>query len=102
MLRRSGRDLLSDWSDGSRRLVSVSSLRKSCPCALCREKSTAAPASVGQLPVLTAAEAKPLAIEGMQPVGNYAYRIDFSDGHHSGLYPVELIFELSTPVTTDA
>ena len=31
------------------------------------------------------AEARPLTIQGMKPVGNYAYSIDFSDGHGSGI-----------------
>lgn len=103
-LRRSGGELLSEWSDNTRRHVSVAALRKACPCALCKEKELAAPAAVGKLPVLSIAQTLPLAIDAMQPVGNYAYRIDFSDGHHSGLYPVELIYELSSlapPVALD-
>ena len=43
------------------------------------------------LPVTTAAEAKPLTIESMRPVGNYAYNILFSDGHHSGLFTLDLL-----------
>jgi len=27
----------------------------------------------------------------MDPVGNYAYRILFSDGHETGIYPLELL-----------
>jgi DUF971 family protein len=43
------------------------------------------------LPTLTVAETKPLTISGMRPVGNYAYKIDFSDGHSSGLFTMELL-----------
>jgi len=31
----------------------------------------------------SAAEAQPLRITAMKPVGNYAYSIDFSDGHNT-------------------
>ena len=31
---------------------------------------------------------------GMYPVGNYAYQIDFSDGHKTGIYSLELLREL--------
>ena len=38
------------------------------------------------LSVLTAAEARPLRIEGVKPIGNYAYGIAFSDGHNTGRF----------------
>ena len=53
-------------------------LRKACPCATCREKRAAPPSLPADLPVLSLAEARPLAILGMKPVGNYAYSIAFS------------------------
>ena len=46
------------------------------------------------LPVLSMAEAQPLRIEGMRPVGNYAYNIAFSDGHDSGIFTFEYLREL--------
>ena len=83
------------WSDGSRSSWTVSELRKACPCASCRqernspdESTDAAPA----LPVLSAAEAQPLRIEAMQPVGSYAYGITFSDGHSSGIFTFDLLY----------
>jgi DUF971 family protein len=50
------------------------------------------------LPVLSAAEARPLKVEGMRPVGNYAYAIAFSDGHDTGIYTLEFLRELGTDV----
>lgn len=49
------------------------------------------------LPVLSAAEARPLELQGMQPVGNYAYAVAFSDGHDTGIYTFELLREIGTP-----
>jgi DUF971 family protein len=35
-----------------------------------------------------------LAIAGMKPVGQYAYSVEFSDGHSSGIYTLEYLREL--------
>jgi len=51
-----------------------------------------------QLPTLTMAEAQPLRIVGMQPLGNYAYNVAFSDGHDTGIYTFELLRELGEEV----
>ena len=81
------------WSDGQRRQYTVRQLRDNCPCATCREKRQQ-PATPVLLPVLSAAEAQPLRITGMNPVGNYAYSIGFSDGHRTGIYTLEQLREL--------
>ena len=36
-----------------------------------------------------------LALQDMQPVGNYAYRIRFGDGHDSGIYTLERLRALA-------
>lgn len=82
------------WDDQTETVWTVWQLRKACPCATCREKKRAAagePAKPKGLPVITAAEAKPLQIESMRPVGNYAYNIAFSDGHGSGLFTLAML-----------
>lgn len=35
-------------------------------------------------------------IEGLEPVGNYAVRIIFGDGHESGLFTWETLYRLGT------
>jgi DUF971 family protein len=77
------------WSDSQVREYSVRELRDKCPCATCREKRNAPPPDPFQLPIISAAEAQPLRIAGMKPVGNYAYSIDFSDGHDTGIFTLE-------------
>jgi len=86
--------LLIDWSDGEQRMYTVRELRENCPCATCREKRAQPPAPAPLLQVLSPAEAQPLKIQGMRPVGNYAYSIDFSDGHDTGIYTLEFLKEL--------
>jgi DUF971 family protein len=88
--------LIIDWSDGQRRLYGVRELRDKCPCATCREKRALPAAPAPLLQVLSPAEARPLKIQGMRPVGNYAYTIDFSDGHDTGIFTLEFLRELGT------
>ena len=81
------------WSDGERTLHTPRQLRAACPCATCREER-AQPAPRGLLPVLRPEETVPLTIAGMKPVGQYAYSIEFSDGHSSGIYTLDYLREL--------
>ena len=73
---------------------SAKNLRDACPCATCREKRTV-PANRNPLQVLETSDLVVLTIREMQPVGQYAYKIFFSDGHDSGIYTLEYLRELS-------
>lgn len=37
-----------------------------------------------------------VALEGIEPAGQYALKLTFSDGHDSGLYSWDYLYELST------
>jgi DUF971 family protein len=87
------------WSDGQAREYSVRELRDKCPCATCREKRNAPPPPM-QLPIITEAETRPLRIAAMKPVGNYAYSIEFSDGHGTGIYTLESLREMGQTRTS--
>lgn len=84
------------WSDGTTRIYEFRELRDACPCASCREKRTKEDAKPNLFPVLSQEEAQPLKILGMEPVGSYAYRIRFNDGHETGIFPIELLYDLGT------
>lgn len=86
------------WSDGSCRQYSFRALRDACPCANCREKRTEKPKNPLELPLLTTAQLQPLKITGMEPLGNYAYNIAFSDGHDTGIFTLEYLRELGEVV----
>ena len=88
--------LLITWSDGKRRKHTVRSLREACPCATCREKRSE-PKDPLALPMLSAVPSGPLTIASMQPVGNYAYAIAFSDGHDTGIFAFDLLRQLGEP-----
>ena len=91
------RQLEIEWSDGVSQVIGFGALRKACQCANCMEKRKAdvQETSKGGLNVLSLAETLPLDIIKMQPAGNYAYNIQFSDGHSSGLFTFELLRSLS-------
>ena len=85
------------WSDGQVREYTVRELRDQCPCATCREKRNAEP-TPALLPIISDADIRPLRIAAMKPVGSYAYSIDFSDGHNTGIYTLESLRELGEAV----
>jgi DUF971 family protein len=85
--------LLIEWSDGQRRRYSIRVLREACPCATCREKKSQ-PKDPFALPTLKQVQTEPLKITGMQPMGNYAYSIAFSDGHDTGIFALDLLRQL--------
>ncbi len=86
--------LLITWSNEVTKAYRVRELRDACPCATCREKRNAPPADPFALPLLSKVDLEPLRIQGMKPVGNYAYTISFSDGHDTGIFTFELLREL--------
>lgn len=80
-----------DWKDGHHSEYGLTYLRDKCPCATCtgahgtppREPESAQPDNPFQM-------YKPkLKMLSVEPVGNYAIRIAWSDGHSSGIYSYE-------------
>src|SRR5271165_4029492 len=77
-----------DWKDGHHSSYGTEYLRDWCPCASCtgshgtepRQKSSAAPPSPFQM-----YQPKPKMVN-IDPVGSYAMRIKWSDGHDTGIY----------------
>lgn len=100
-IQRTERGLRITWSDGQTHAYTATKLRAACPCATCREKKEAPQQPKNMLPVLSAADVRPLEIESMRPVGSYAYAISYSDGHGSGLYQFDLLRILGEPIAAD-
>ncbi|MBI4041054.1 MAG: DUF971 domain-containing protein [Deltaproteobacteria bacterium] len=75
------------WPNASRQLFPLPYLRENCPCALCKEhRPTENPLKLLDERSVLATQAKKI-----EPVGNYALRIYWGDGHESGIYPFELL-----------
>jgi DUF971 family protein len=82
-IRREGDGLLIEWSDGVRCTYGWQQLRDNCPCATCREERDKPP---DPFRVLKPNELQPLQAVAMPRVGNYGYKIVWSDGHDTGIY----------------
>lgn len=72
------------WSDGRVSVYPVAYLRRLSPSA--DAVQTRADLESNPLTVLKPTGAGPLKAERLEPVGRYAVRIVFSDGHHTGIY----------------
>lgn len=85
--------LIITWSDGQTGRVAWQQLRAHCPCAACREERAQ---PLNPFRVLRPAEIStgPLHPVTMSPVGYYAYKIVWSDGHDTGLYTFDLLRSL--------
>ena len=91
LYREDEQNLVIEWADGKRHVYSWRLLRDHCPCAGCREERAKPP---DPFRVLSANELVPLAPQSMVPVGRYAYKITWSDGHDSGIFTLEHLREL--------
>jgi DUF971 family protein len=108
-IRREGESIVIQWDNGTQDHWTPFQLRSECPCATCREKrSGEEEKKIAQgekkrpmLPVLSAAEAQPLRIVSMRPVGNYGYNVSFSDGHHSGIFTFDRLARCLTKNSSD-
>jgi DUF971 family protein len=88
-----------EWSDGVRHRLTWRTLRDRCPCATCATPPEPAPAASGfMLPVLSQAETLPLRVTAMRPMGNYAYAVQFSDGHNTGIFSLEFLRRLGEEI----
>ncbi len=91
-LRKEGDDfLVIEWSDGKVCRYPWTLLRTNCPCATCREERNK-PADPFR--ILKPQELAPLRPMKIRPVGYYAYQIDWSDGHNTGIYTLETLRDL--------
>lgn len=79
-----------NWRDGHQSHWSFRWLRDACPCATCHEAreaegrapGQAKPKPVSLLPLYEA----PLRPQEIEPVGKYALKFNWTDGHDSGIY----------------
>lgn len=81
--------LFIDWSDGHRSAHTWQHLRANCPCAGCRGEASK-PADPFR--ILTAKELEqtsPMRAVEFAPIGHYAYKIVWNDGHDTGIYTLE-------------
>lgn len=82
-----------DWKDGHRSEYSLKYLRDHCPCATCAETHGPSPAAPAQDNPLQLYKPK-LKMEKVEPVGQYAIRMHWNDGHNAGIYSYDYFREI--------
>lgn len=83
------------WPGGTTSRYPVAYLRRMSPSAEARElREQISKNPLTVLPDSAARTSGPLTAEDAELVGNYAVRIYFSDGHHTGLYSWRYLREI--------
>jgi len=84
--------MLFKWEDGFESYINLKTLREKCPCANCEgEKDVFGNIYKGENRPLNE---NSFLLNGIQPVGYYALRPYWKDGHHSGIYSFEMLRSL--------
>lgn len=95
VMKTEGTGMAIDWKDGHHSSWNFAWLRNACPCATCNEEREKSGRGVGQAKpkpggLLVMYEAPPRPLE-ITPVGKYAVRFKWNDGHESGIYSWEYL-----------
>ena len=76
------------WEDGHESYLPARDLRCACACAQCVDEMS------GRKLLQDEGVPDDIRIAGLQPVGNYAIAIRFSDGHDTGIYAFDRLRHL--------
>ena len=87
-LRQGDQGIIFTWADGLEAELDPRTLRISCTCARCISETT------GERLLDPETVAEEIKLTAFEPVGNYAVRLVFSDGHNSGIYSWDTFYEL--------
>ncbi|WP_224245413.1 DUF971 domain-containing protein [Hyalangium gracile] len=90
-LSADGGRLTLTWDDGKSSSATAQVLRQQCPCAACVDEWT------NRRTLDPSRVPADLRIQNLQPVGNYALTLAFTDGHGTGIYPWPLLRDITLP-----
>jgi DUF971 family protein len=96
-----------EWQDGLRSTYSLTLLRSMCPCATCKVvREQRDPHDISpqpekpKTPLLTILPGNyigAITVLKAEMVGNYALKLEWSDGHDSGIYSFQYLREIGDP-----
>jgi len=75
-------NLVIRWKDGKQCTYDLLTLRRNCPCAVCRGGHEVDS-------VRTTGNIESIGFSGYKKVGRYALQITWSDGHNEGIYSLD-------------
>jgi DUF971 family protein len=95
VMKTEGTGVEIDWKDGHKSKWNFAWLRNACPCATCHEERDKTGRPVGEAKskpqsLLMMYEAPPRPVE-VTPVGKYAIKFKWNDGHEAGIYSWEYL-----------
>lgn len=105
-ITRSTTALTLSWPNGDVTEIRGETLRRSCPCAECREQrgdhSHASPLTPKKslLRVVEATKDEASRIEAVWGVGSYAIGVKFGDGHATGIFTFGQLASLARDTTS--
>lgn len=88
----SATELLLAWNNEETYSVPFGELRFACPCAACVDEHT------GERVIQRAQIPADIRPTGVQLIGRYAVQLAWSDGHSTGMYHFDRLFELCQKV----
>ncbi len=87
--------LLLSWGDDTDSMIDLKQLRDRCPCANCAGETDA----LGNLykgPEQVKTDTSYIILK-LEPVGHYAIRPFWADGHNTGMFSFDMLKKLSKP-----
>ena len=87
---RDDKGLVFTWEDGTVAEFSAFDLRAQCPCAACQDEWT------GKRTLDPATIAPDIHPKNLELIGRYALKIEWSDGHSTGIYSWEFLHKLAS------
>ena len=95
-----GEELAIKWDDGTEAFIRLETLRRACPCAACQgERDVMGNLHKGPPIPLTSASFQ---LQRLAPVGAYGVQPVWADGHNSGLFTYDYLWELTRNSATNA
>ena len=85
----SATEMLIEWNTGERFAVPYVELRYYCPCAGCVDEHT------GKRTLSKSSISPEIRPMDAQPVGRYALNLQWNDGHKTGIYHFDTLYEIS-------
>jgi DUF971 family protein len=92
VFKTEGKGVEIDWKDGHKSAWSFAWLRNACPCATCHEERDRTARELGagkpktEVQKALAIYEAPIRPAEVTPVGKYALKFKWSDGHQTGIY----------------
>lgn len=83
-------ELSVDWNDGHKGRHALQLLRRYCPCASCKVEAEEREATE-MFPILTPGKNQ---LKSLETIGNYALRLQWGDGHNTGIYTYDYLRQI--------